>query len=397
MSATTFDRGGTNTLLVPQRWSKKDYKFAYEANPLKAYMGAGDESIIQVNYDFLKEQGDKLTFALRALVTGDGETDDGDYVNNSEALAFHNMDVYIHERGKYLELNGEMTEQAAYDKLRPKLQMALREWWGMKDCADIIAALSGLPTMNHIAGRILGTKATDADSAQIATVNETALVKGATATRWFGGGQNSSGTIARVATDALINSATNHMFGTDVIEYVKRMAMRTVNAAGAAVSPIRPIRVKGEPYYLMLIDLLQKKQLHADTKWKNAALHALPRGVDNHWLFNGADGVWDGVVIKSTDHLHRRLGAGGATAPEYFDSTADACYNGITVARSLFLGAQAVCLAVGKHPKWKSGYRDNPANTKYGTFVNGIYGVKKSQFNSIPFGCICCDTSVLAD
>jgi len=397
MSATTFARGGTNTNLVPQKWSVNDYKFAFENNPLMPYIGPGDGKIIQVSKDFLKEQGDKITFALRGLLSGSGQTDDGTYASNGEGMTFYNYSVQLHERGHSTALNGNMTEQSAYSKLRPKGMAALREWVGMVQAADIIAALSGLPTMNHISGRNQGTKATDASSTQIATVNQTTLTKSATATRWFGGGQNSSGTISRVATDALINSTSNHLFGTDVIEYVRRMTTRTVDSSGNAVSPIRPIMINGEPWYLMLVDLLAKKQLQADTKWKNATLNALPRSVRDNWIFTGADGVWDNVVIKSTDLLHRRLGAGGITAPEYFDSTSDPCSSGITVVRNLFLGAQASCIAWGKMPVWKTGYSDVPHNTKYTVHTDMVYGTAMSVFNSIPFGDIVVDTAVIAD
>lgn len=397
MASTTFQRGGTHTNLVPQKWSQKDFKFAFENNPLTPYIGPGDGKIIQVASDFVKEQGDKLTFGLRALLTEDGQTDDGTYSGNSEAMVFHNMDVQIHERGHSTQLSGNMTEQAAYTKLRPKGQSAIREWVGLVQCADLIAALSGLNCMNHIAGRITGARATDASSTQIATVNQTALTKGATATRWFGGGQNSTGTIERVAADANIDSTSTNLFGTDVIEYVHRMARKTVDGSGNAVSPIRPIMINGEPYYLMLIDLMQMKQLRNDTKWKNATLNALPRGIRDHWLFNGADGLWDGVVIKSTDLLHRRTGAGGTAATEYFDTSSDACASGFTVARSLFLGAQSACLAWGKMPVWKTGYNDPPHNTKYTVHTDMIYGVKKSIFNSVEFGCIVVDTAVIAD
>jgi len=397
MAAATFKRGSTHTNLVPQKWSEKDFKFAFEQNPLTPYIGPGPDKIIQVSKDFLKEQGDKLTFALQALPTGDGQGDDGAYSGNGEAMTFYDMSVELHERGHSFPLNGNMTEQSAWTKLRPKAQTTARQWVGMVQCSDLICSLSGLVSKNHIAGRVTGANAVDVSSVQIATVNQTSLTKGATATRWFGGGQNSSGTISRVATDALITSTSNHLFGTDVIEYVRRMARMTVDGSGNAVSPIRPIMVNGEPWYLMLIDLLQKKQLQADTKWKNATLNALPRSVRDNWIFNGADGVWDNVVIKSTDLLHRRTGASGVTAPEFFDTSADVCYNGVTVARSLFLGAQATCLGWGKMPVWKSGYNDAPHNTKYEVHTDMICGVKKSVFNSVDFGTICVDTAVLTD
>ena len=397
MASTTFRRGSTHTALVPQKWSKNDYKFAFAKNPLLPFMGTGEDSIIQVDKDFTKEQGDKVTFGLRALLTGDGQGKDGTYTGNSEAMVFYDMSVELSERGHSVQLSGNMTEQSAYTKLRPKGMAALREWSGLVDAADLIAALSGLVTKNHIAGCRTGANAVDASSVQIATVNQTALTKGAKAVRWFGGGQNSSGTVARVATDALITSTTNHLFGTDVIEYVHRMAVKEVDSSGNAVNPLRPVMIDGKSYYLMLIDQYQKKQLQNDTKWKAATQNALPRSADKNWLFTGADGVWDGVVIKTVDKLHRRTGAGGVTAPEYFDTTGDACYNGITVARALFLGAQAACLAWGKMPVWKTGYEDPPHNTKYTVHTDKICGVKKSIFNSVEHGCIVVDTAVIAD
>jgi N4-gp56 family major capsid protein len=397
MTSTTFARGGTHTNLVPQRWSKQDFKAAFEKNPLLPYMGTSEDSIIQINGDFKKAQGDKITFALRALLTGDGQGDDGSYSGNGEGMTFYDMSVQLHERGHSTPLNGNMTEQSAYAKLRGKAMAALREWSGMVDGADLIAALSGLVAKNHIGGCRTGANAVDASSAQIETVNQTALTKSATATRWFGGGQTTAGVIERVANDAAVDSTTTNLFGTDVIEYVHRMAVKTVDNSGNAVTPLRPVMIDGNSYYLMLIDQYQKKQLQNDTKWKAATQNALPRSVTENWIFSGADGIWDGVVIKTVDKLHRRTGAGGVTAPEYFDTTSDPCASGVTVARALFLGCQAGCLAWGKMPVWKTGFSDPPHNTKYTVHTDKIYGVKKSVFNSVDFGCICVDTAVVAD
>jgi len=391
MAGTTFQRGSTHTNLVPQKWSKKDYKFAFEANPLIGYIGTGDDKIVQVDKNFIKEQGDKITFALRALLTGDGQTDDGTYTGNSEGMTFYDMSVELHERGHSVQLSGNMTEQAAYDKLRPKGMSALREWDGMTTASDIIAALSALKTMNHIHGRVLGSVATNAASAQIGTVNQVALTPSATHVRYFAGGQDVNGNIERVANVAAIDSTVSNLFGTDVIEYVHRMATITVDSSGNAVCPLRPIRIDGEGWYLFLIDRLQKKALQHDTKWKAAQQYANVRGRKN-WLFNGADGIWDGVVIKTTDMLHRRRGVNANTWPESFDTTATPCASSRTVARALFLGAQAACIAYGKMPVWKTGYEDPPHNTKYTVHTDKIYGVKKSIFNSVEFGCIIVDT-----
>lgn len=396
MASTTFRRGSTHTNLVPQRWSPNDFKWAFEANPLARYMGTGPNSLFQVNREFTKAQGDKITFALRALLSGDGQSDDGTYTGNEEAMVFYDMSVQIHERGHSTKLSGNMTEQAAYAKLRPKGRQAIREWSGRVQARDLIDALSGL-TSKKFAGVITGANAVDASAVQIPTVNQVAVTKGATATRWFGGGQNSTGTVTRVATDALITNAGNiHGFGTKVIEYVHRMAIREVDASGNPVHPLRPVYVKGEPWFVFFVHRLDVKALRAESAWGQAQREANLRGNTNP-IFSGAEGIWDGVIIKQTELLHQRTGAGGTTTPEYFDATTDVCYNGVTVTRKLFCGAQAGCLAWGKLPVWKEGYCDSPHNTKWATHTDMIYGAKTSVFNSIPHGRIVVDTAVLAD
>lgn len=394
MASTTFRRGSTHTNLVPQKWSSKDYKWMFEANPLKPFMGVGDNNIIEVNKDFLKSQGDYITFALRALLAGDGQGDDGTYEGNEEAMIFYDFPVQIHERGHSTQLSGNMTEQAAYAKLRPRGRRAIREWAGRIKARDIIDALSGLPS-KKFAGVVSGANAVDASSVQIATVNQQAITKSATATRWFGGGQNSTGTIERVASDSAIDSTSTNLFGTQVIDYLKRMATRETDSLGNPITPIRPVMVNGKPTWVLFVDQLCVKQLRQETAWKAAQQEANKRGHDNP-IFSGAEGIWGGVVIKETELLHRRLGAGGVTATEFFDTSSDACANEITVVRSLFCGAQAAAVAYGKMPVWKDGYVDWQ-RTKWGTHTDMIYGVSKTVFNSVDFGCIVCDCAVITD
>lgn len=396
MAATQFARGGTHTNLVPQRWSKKDFKWSFESNPLLKYMGASEKSIIQVNKDFTKQKGDKITFGLRALLSGDGQGDDGTYKDNEEAMTFYDFSVQLHERGHSTKLNGNMTEQSAYTNLRRGGRSAIREWVGRVQARDVIDALSGL-TNKKFAGVRTGANAVDASSTQIATVNQVAISsKSTTHRRFFAGGQTTAGVLERVANDAAIDSSSANLFGTKVIEYTKRMAIAEVDASGNPVSPMRPVYVDGEPYFLFLVDPLQIKAQRSDTDWKNAMQNAQVRGSKNP-LFSGAAAIWDGVIVAPTTLLHHRLGAGGVTAPEYFDATSDACASGITVCRSLFLGAQAACLAWGKLPVWKEGYCDTPHNTKWATHSDMIYGAKKSVFNSVEFGCIVVDTAVVPD
>ncbi len=393
MSATTFARDGTHTNLVPQKWSPADFKAAFEANPFMKYMGSGDTNIVQVNKDFLKSKGDKITFSLRALLTGSGQGDDGEYEGNEEAMVFYDDSVRIYERGHSVLLNGNKTEQSAYADLREKGRSAIREWTGRVIARGIVDALSGLGTKSF-AGQITGADATDYTGTPLAVVNQEAVIKSATATRWFGGGQTTAGVLSRKANDAAIDDSGNaHRFGTLVISHVKRMAIKTINSStGAAVTPIRPIIVNGKKFYIMFADPWQIKDLRKETAWLQAQREANLRGNENP-IFSGAEGIWDGVILHSCELLHRRTGAGGILDSEFFDSTSDACYSGTTVARALFCGAQACGLAWGKLPVWTDGYKDWQ-KTKWGTHTNMLMGFKKMRFNNEDFGCIAVDTAI---
>lgn len=395
-----IDRSSNNTHLAVQKWSKKLFKYSWAEDAFRRYIGKGPNFIIELKNDLLAAHGDKIQFDIFALLSGNGESDDGTYEGNEAALTSYYMDILLHERGNSVKINGKMTEKRTIHNLRAICKSMLGVWLARKRSLDVVTALSGLICVTF-AGQVTGALDKDSSSVQIKTVSNGVAVapaKGATALRWFGGGQTTAGVIERVAADANVDSATLNLFGTAVISYVKRMAKRTITAAGVAISPLRPIRVDGEEHFIMFIDEFQAKQLVTEDAWQKAQREAGIRGKKNA-IFTGALGMWDGVIIKSCQLVHRRLGAGTTGLDEGFEhngtATTDACASGITVARALFCGAQAACLAQGQYPTFVEKFHDY--KTKFGVHTDTIYGVEKTRFNSIDFGCIIVDTAVVAD
>jgi hypothetical protein len=304
-----------------------------------------------------------------------------------------------------------MTEKRTIHNLRTQARYQLGTWLQRKRSADVIAALSGL-NAKTFGGQMTG--AYDKDSTgtpvQIKTVSDGTAVappKEVDALRWFGGGQTILGAIERVADDGDVDSVTTNLFGTNVISYVKRMAERTVAIAastaesvaiGDPISPIAPIMVKGKKMYVMFIDEFQAKALKQEAAWLSAQQSANIRGETNP-IFSGAMGIWDGVVIHVNQLIHRRTGAGGTLLKEGFEEngtiTTDPCASGVTVARALFCGSQAACLAQGQYPTYVEKIHDY--KTKAGYHTDVIYGVEKTKFNSIDFGVITVDTAVVID
>jgi hypothetical protein len=288
-----------------------------------------------------------------------------------------------------------MTEKRTIHNLRTQARYQLGTWLQRKRSADVIAALSGVVAASF-AGQMTGEIDHDSSAAQIKTVSNGVKVsptKGAAATRWFGGGQTILGVVERVATDLLIDDAAAHLFGTNVISTVKRMAERTITPAGVAMSPIVPIMVKGAKHYVMFIDPFQALQLKKEAAWLQAQREANIRGEKNP-IFSGAMGIWDGVIIHVSQLIHRRKGLGGTLVSEEFEAD-DVLTDTYTVARALFCGAQAACLAQGQYPTYVEKIHDY--KTKAGYHTDVIYGVKKTVFNSVDFGVITVDTIVIPE
>ena len=353
----------TDNALTVHKWSAVLFKEALADMYLSKFIGKDDKSIIQTKSDLEKEQGDKITFALRMKLAGAGQTGDSNLEGNEEALVFHNFPVKIDLRGHSVKAAGKMTMKRTKFDIKNEAKNALADWMSEILDKDLIYALSGLANP-------VGTIAVNSPS---------------TNRKWYGG-QSTGGVVTAVANDAAINSNTAHLFGTEVISTIKRKAE-------LSTPKIRPVNVAGKEYFVCYVHPYQAKALRAEAAWQQAQREAMPSAKDNP-IFSGALGIWDQVVIQKYGTLETRLGAGGSTASEYFES-GDNCANGINVARALFCGAQAGVIAYGQYPGWYEKmfqYGRVP-----GVATDVIYGVAKTEFNSEDFGVITVDTAIVTD
>jgi N4-gp56 family major capsid protein len=404
MAALKVLRGTANSALVPKYWSRKYLEDSFEKDPLKPFYG----SIIATEYDLKKTKGDTIEVPIVGLLTGSGVTDDGNYDGDIGALPLYNMPVTIHEHGRAAGLNGKMTEKSAALRTRTLTMKGLTKWRAAFNARAVIDALSGLK-LHTLGGNVLGASglALDGNEAQIQCVTQIApdYKHGNTAMRYYAGGQTAAQGAynGRVADINKLNK-THYVFGTKVIEDVRRLAEKTVDGNGNLISPIERVKVNGRMLYVMLITQEQARDLKADPAWRTGHENVDVRGLENS-IFSGALGVWDGVLLVETDLLHRRLGAGGITATEYFDSTTVTCATGEAVHRALFLGENAVAFALGEAPEYIEFYADH-AKTKWAARVSSIYGVSKiakhvstdgagALSTDTEVGCIVVDTAVV--
>jgi hypothetical protein len=187
--------------------------------------------------------------------------------------------------------------------------------------------------------------------------------------------------------------------GTTLMEAIKRRMI-------AAVPRMRPVALhdltKANPddvrsgknlgpvlarVFVVLLSPLQIKSIRAETGsngWKVMQQQAQVRGNLNP-IFSGASFYHDGMLAFEYDRIPVRTGAGSTTLAEGFllnagrTATDDACANGRSVARALFLGAQAGAYGWAMKPSWSEDVIDNDIPK---IKVNMLYGTKKSIFNA---------------
>ena len=368
MTATAF---GTNDPNTQKIWSEKLFRWMMANCALTqgGLVGDGDNFPIQIDTSLTAKKGDKMTFRIRAPLTGEGVGDGGRVLSAAEALSILNFTLEVHERANCVTSDGAISEQRTAVNIREEGKAALGDWYARRLEEDAYAALAGLY-----------------NSPVALTVNE----KAPSAARVWRGGQKADGTICAAgpfASDALLSAqtATDVLMGTGIISLIRRkMSLGT-----AAYPAIRPIMVKGKPYYVCLLHTWQVKAIKnetGDNGWKQIQAAANIRGEENP-LFSGALGLWDGVILHEYNWPQMvRTGAGGSLPAEGFTLAADRATttdpeaNGKSVARALFLGAQAGVIGWAMKPKWTESLED--VKRLPAMAYTGIYGVSKTRFST---------------
>ncbi|WP_160119884.1 N4-gp56 family major capsid protein [Rhodovarius lipocyclicus] len=342
----------TNNPLAVKLWAKR-----LEAEMLKKcyfgdFMGEGSDNIIQVKTETKKSAGDQVTFGLRMQLTGTGVTGDGVLEGNEEGLTTYTDALVINQLRHAVRSAGKMSEQRVHFSVRTEAKDGLADWWA--DRLD--TAL-----MNQIAGNVSETSiaytgmnaATAPDSnhvllANTAAANEAALVAGD--------------------------------------QFTLGMLDRAVARAKTMVPMIRPLRKGRKPFYVCFIHPFQTAQLRSQTsnaQWADIQRALLQGGQDqkDNLLLQGGDmiGVYNGVILYESARVPNGLTAGNVPIAN--------------VRRAILCGAQAACVGFGQDtPESASPYtwveKKFDYDNKLGVAAGGIFGVKKTRFNSLDYGTI---------
>jgi N4-gp56 family major capsid protein len=346
MSYTSF---GVNDALATKLWAKSLTAAMREKLEIAPLMGEDADSVIHVKSETKKGTGDKVTFGLRAVLTGDGKTEGETAEGQGESLSIYSDSVTINELGHVVGSRSENTidQQRVPFNLREECKDALAEWWAQRLSASFF---------NQVCGNTVQTN-----------TKYTGL-NAVTAT--------SSGRIIRAGTAAGDTNLTSaDIFTLDLIDQAVEMAKVGNNM-------VRPLNIGGQKKYICYLHPYQVTSLRTNSssgQWLDIQKAAL--SADNSTknpIYSGALGEYNGVILRSSQDVP--LGVNGTTAVS-------------NTRRAVLLGAQAAAMAYGSADRgtpnkyrWNEELLDHKRKLEVSSW--GIWGMKRTRFNSEDFGTV---------
>jgi len=290
-------------------------------------MRQGSTNVVQEKNDLESKKGDAITIGLiprsDAPVLGDGEALEG----NEDNLDKYYFTITVEEKVFALRDRGPLDRQrAVYDmdmESRDAMKVRGAEYLDQR-CFD---ALQDTPTKTIYGG-----------SATLYT-----------------------------------NIAATDLITTDLISRVKAGAKTGFNRTQ---TPLRPVRVGGKDYFIMLVHPDALYDLKQDSAFQQARREAEVRSKENP-IFSDAYAIWDGVVIHEHENIAiAKDGGAGANIP---------------TSKNLFLGQQALVMAWASRPKIVAAEFDY--GREHGFSWQAMFNVKKPKFNSLDYGAISVHTA----
>ena len=359
MATTSY---GVNAPEAVKLWSRKLAHEIKKATYIDRFIGESADSLIQTKNDTKKGPGDRITVTLRMLLSGDGVVGDSTLENNEESLTTYTDNVVINQLRHAVRSQGKMSEQRIPFTYREEAKDGLVQWW---------AERMDQAFFNHICGYTPANTATGTSGTGPAYTAGNTILAPSTSRKKFATG----------TTDEGLGSSDKMTL--TLIDYA-------VEAAKTATPLIRPIRYKGQMYYVMFLHPYQVTDLRTTTstgQWLDIQKAAMMGGqITDNPIFTGALGVYNNVILHEAFRVTQGVNSSTGAAIS-------------TVRRAVLCGAQTGFIAFGQG----SGFKEMEWNEKLfdygnqlGVKAGSIFGIKKAQFNSLDFGTICCSTYAAA-
>ncbi len=329
MAKTSFS---TDNALTKKVWEEKLFRETLKISYFTKFMGEDQDSLVYVKTNLEKDQGDKITFGIRNRLTGAGVTSGQTLEGNEEALSSYDYSLSLEQYRHAVRDNGAMSRQRAMFDIDVEAEAAIKDWGAEKIDSNCFNAILSSPTkVAYLTSSTAYAVADDFATAKAALTTSSLLVP-------------------------------------NFISYVKTLAKTGDNRA---FTPLRPVKVKGRSYYILLVHPDAMYDLKTNSSFQQAMREAEVRGPENP-LFEGATAIWDGVVVHEHENVTIGTDAGAGTNVPYV--------------QAVLMGAQALCWAWGRRPEVIQETFDY--GNEHGYAIDMICKAGKPVFNSKDYGSI---------
>ncbi len=314
--------------LQVSRWAKELQSEVSKGVYFSKFMGEGPGNAIHVK-QMEEGKGKDVTFGLVSQLSGSAITGDSSLEGNEQSLSTFSNTVSTNQKRLAVRDTGKFANsKVLYDFRSTSLDLLKTQYSELID-ADIFSALS-TTSGTHAYYRA------DAAGSVYATSDPKAALAAA-----------------------------------DAITLADISALKTLaQIGGSANYRMRPIRVDGNDYYVLVLHPEVAYDLFELDEFQQIQREAQVRG-DSNPLFKGALGIYNGVVIHSHEGVNTFDNGGGAA---------------VKGSRNLFMGAQAACFAESSDMMWVEKTFDY--GNQLGISAAKIYGVDISDYNSKDYGVI---------
>lgn len=342
----------TSNALTWKLYSKELFVEAKKRTVLMKFVGRDSSAMIQILDETQKHPGDAITYGLRMQLKGNGVAGDGVLDGQEEPLAFYSDQLLINQIRWGVRINGNMSQQRVAYNLREQAKSGLADW---------ISTRFDVSFFNQLSGNVNVTN------------NPSSLFSGM-----------NSITAPDAAHFQFAGSATTEATLTNSMVMTLPLINSLVTSAKTLTPVIRPIRLKGGEYYVMMLHPLQVKALRnsvSSNDWNAIYQSAMQGGaINNNPIFTGAVGLYNGVILHEDANT-----VYGDNTQNFRGTDLGAPATGTSnVARALFCGAQAGTIAFGRGYDWPHKFKwvedSKDYENQVGVSLATVFGMKKATF-----------------
>jgi hypothetical protein len=347
----------TNARVI--KWQREFYREYIRANRFAKYMGADEQSPIQINEDLSKSIGEQITFELVNRLSGNQNTNTGAIASqtsgitgyntlegNEEALGIRTFRVKV-DRTRYAVEHDKLDEQySAIDLVEAKRAVLMD--WSKENVRDrIVISMGSISTDGNIHKPYASALSTDRDTWN--QNNSDRVLYGHTVA-------NFSATHATALANVGVASDTFLSTGLQALKDV----------AKSSAPKIRPIKVNDEEeWFVAFTGTKNFRSMQASLASINQSLITYA-GMKDNPLYTSGDLTYDGIIIREVPEIQDLPGTPGASS---------------ALVQPVYLcGAQALAYAIAQRSTMIQNVRDYGA--KQGAGVQLIDNIAKMYFGA---------------